>query len=189
VKTAVSLASICLGLGGALAWLDADVPSPPIAEPRLRLELRAREAKIPWGAKPPLEVWLVNEGRVPVSLVEPGDGSAHGWRTPATEWRIGGPGEQSGPRSLLRDCGNMNPLRINEVFTISPGERRRLTAWIGSPRLAEPGEWRVRFRYRNDPQFSWRGVGSQSEAALQVVRRTASVDLLSNEVTVSVAAP
>lgn len=170
--------------GAALALADVGSLS-PIEElgPSLRIELLlAVEAPLAAGDVAPLEIWLVNEGSEPVSLVEPGDGSTHGWRTPLVQWLVGRRGEELGPPELLPRCGNMNPLQASEVFALQPGERRKLSDWTGGPSFPETGIWSVRLRYRNDPKQPWRDERDLDPAIVQRVQQSTAVDLVSNQI-------
>jgi hypothetical protein len=160
---------------------SADRDAPRQETGALRLELKTSVAEAPAGAFAPVEVWIVNDSAEAVSLVEPGDGSRYGWRTPLVQWLYGRPTDELGPRRLPPRCGNMNPLDAAGVFVLLPGERRRLGDWLGEPLPTETGAWRVRLRYRNDPEAAWRGEEVVSAAAIARVRQSTPVDLLSNE--------
>jgi hypothetical protein len=131
-----------------------DGPAPagaaaPASEARMALELRADTPRVKAGDDPQFTVTLVNRGAEPVTIVLPGDGSDMAWRTPVV--RRGPPGPD------LRKCGNVNPLRADEVVTMAPGERRRLSAWLGAPVLEGKGKNKVSLELENDPDFRWRG--------------------------------
>jgi hypothetical protein len=174
-----------------LAGTDAvSLARPAESGPNVRLELLLTSAEsLPPGAIAPFEIWLINDGESPVSLIEPGDGSAYGWRTPLVQWLSGRSDRELGPPVLLPRCGNMNQLQAKEVFTLQPGERRKLGDWTHAPSFAEAGEWNVRLRYRNDPQQTWRDERDLDPAVARLVRESSAIDIVSNEVTVTVAAP
>src|SRR5262245_553874 len=69
-----------------------------------------------------IEITLRNEGRDPVVLVMPGEGSDVGARTPVTDWEIR---DKDGHR-LERDCGSFcgqrNELSSEAVFQLGPRE-------------------------------------------------------------------
>jgi hypothetical protein len=136
---------------------------------------------IPSGRPPHLVVTVVNAGSQEVVLVEPGDGSECGWRTPIIEWSI------KSWRPYGR-CGNINPLRADEVFVLQPGESRQLSAWVGVPPLPGPGRYRVAVRYVNQPDHAWLGVplGEHDEVALREVQQSSSVVAVSNSVEIVV---
>src|SRR5260370_24574724 len=106
------------------------------------------------------EVTIVNRGKQEVTLVQPGDGSDCGWRTPIIEWVING-GVEGATRQLtvektkvrandgapapkptpqpaclgerfgrIARCGNINSLKADEVFVLKPGQQVRLNAWM-----------------------------------------------------------
>jgi len=61
--------------------------------------------------RPQVTATLVNRGKREVTLVEPGDGSDCGWRTPLVEW-------SRRRRDNGGRCGNINALKEEEVFTL-----------------------------------------------------------------------
>ena len=61
---------------------------------------------------------IINTGSTTITLVEPGDGSDLGWRTPIITWQVQVVG------SVYRSpgvgvCGNINALRPGEVFDVN----------------------------------------------------------------------
>ena len=83
---------------------------------------------------PPFSVSLINRDKHPVTLVRPGDGSIDGLRTPIISWSVIDVNDPSKdpPRgsTIFGICGNMNPLRQDEVFTLDPGEKITFSDWI-----------------------------------------------------------
>src|SRR5262245_43765851 len=104
----------------------------PDSATRVAVELRPAHQVIKIGEAPDLSVTVVNHGGQEVILVEPGDGSDWGWRTPVIEWSSST--WFRGPR-----CGNVNALKPEDVFTLKPGESRRLGGWVGVPQLRGHG--------------------------------------------------
>jgi hypothetical protein len=158
-----------------LRWREQRDPETGVA-----IELRALSQVIKVGESPRLTVTLVNRGTVPVVLVEPGDGSPSGWRTPLVQWSTDGePG--------LR-CGNVNGLEPGEVFTLHPGESRQLCSWVGEPQLSGPGWYLVAVRYTNRPDLEWRGLPLKEHdaATMQRVRASTPMSAVSNKVQVIV---
>jgi hypothetical protein len=153
----------------------------PDATTGVALELSPARQVIKVGEFPLLEVSLVNHGSQGVVLVEPGDGSDCGWRTPVVEWS-GKPWQQSGR------CGNINPLQAEEVFSLRPGESRQLSGWVGEPYLSGPGRYRVSVRYTNRPDHKWRGIplDDHDATAMSEVRRSTPVTAVSNTIEIVV---
>ncbi len=135
------------------------------------------------GEMPDLVATLRNDGAADVVLVEPGDGSREGWRTPLIEWS-GIPGWPSTGR-----CGNINSLKADEVFPLKVGETRRLRGWF-SPILFLPGTYRIAVRYTNSPKMARRGLPLDEDdpGAREALRDSTPVTTVSNEVEVVVLA-
>ncbi len=157
--------------------------APEIQEaPRTRVAvvISTTTPQVKLGAVPELKVILINEGEVPVTLVEAGDGSESGWRTPVIEWQPSVP--------VSGRCGNVNPLGPDEVFDLNPGERRRLCAWVGLPYLFTAGRHRVSVTYRNDPDLEFSGLvlGAHDPKAMQRVRSSTPVVATSNVLEIEV---
>lgn len=134
---------------------------------------------------PRLRILLINEGESPVSLVLPGDGSAHGWRTPILEWIIHRDDGAEVASLPTARCGNMNPLMLADIFQINPGDFKKIDdLWITTP-PREPGRYRLALRYRNDPTLEWR-TPQRDQEALRRVRASTPVDLVSNEIVIEI---
>lgn len=150
------------------------------------------------GEAVPLRVQIINRGVRPVTLVEPGDGSHSGWRTPLVGWSV--LGEEPEGRiakhplkvPLYRGgrCGNTNPLTAKEVFALRPGESRDLQSWVGQPEFTTPGTYRVVCYYENRPSIKWAGLplGVNDDAAMKRVRKSFPCLLRSNELVITIAA-
>jgi hypothetical protein len=173
-------------LGFAPPWVERADATTGVA-----LELRPLRQVIRVGEKPKLEVTLINRGSRPVTLVDAGDDSLAGWRTPVIQW-------STYPSLLSPVCANTNPLKAKDVFNLAPGERRRLSAWVLSPVIPRPeggvwlgqapGHYRVSVRYRNEPNLRWLGVplGSHDPDAMRRVRQSTRVCATSNFIEVIV---
>src|SRR5262245_34421955 len=108
---------------------------------------------------------ITNRGSKPVTLVQPGDGSNCRLRTPVVGWSVleADANAQKHPATVppfkgFRGCGNINSLRMNEVFTLPPGAGIRLADWIGHPIFEKPGRFRVVFYYHNIPDLELAGI-------------------------------
>lgn len=154
-----------------------------ISAPALKAELRL----LPFEGDAHAELTLTNISSTTLVLVEPGDGSEMGWRTPMLTWSIEPLDEAARasvkqPESWGRFCGNINALRSGEVFTLAPGARRTLTTWLGAPHPRGPGRWRVSLRYQNQPTLEWGGVplGDHDADTMKRVRASSAADVTSN---------
>jgi hypothetical protein len=129
----------------------------------------------------------VNDGSVPVTLVQPGDGSDAGWRTPTIDWKARSADGQPAAPSEGGRCGNMNRIHEDEIFVLPPGESRELQ-WLGEPRV-QPGRYEVTLRYENAPRhpLSQRALGSRDAGTpvLTKIRRSTPCRLESNALTVT----
>jgi len=104
---------------------------------------------------------LRNAGSRRIVLVEPGDGSESGWRTPVLKWRArrieGGRATEVPVRPPDR-CGLMNaPDPRREVFTLEPGATHRLAGMAIVVPPLPPGTYDVELTYLNDPRIGFRG--------------------------------
>ncbi len=157
-------------------------PSATHAPTRVAVLITTTTSKVKRGETPQLEVTLVNEGASPVTLVAPGDGSEFGWRTPIVAWQPTAPTD--------RTCGNTNPLTADEVFELRPGERRRVSGWIGKPRLdlQAPGRHEVSVTYTNEPGRTFEGLplGVHDAEAMRRVRASTPVVAKSNVLVIEV---
>jgi hypothetical protein len=122
---------------------------------------------------------LTNAGSRPVTLVMPGDGSLEGDRTPIVEWHFV-------PRTSVTPgfCGNINTLKLGEVFVLNPGESRELGNWA-LPSVME-GPYRARMTYINEPSTPWRGVplGEHDRGEMRRLKRSDRCSVGSNEILV-----
>ncbi len=157
------------------------------------VELRLSAPKTTWRLKdyPRFAVTLRNNSAAPLTLVEPGDGSESGWRTPVVSWSVL-PAKSvvkhpthATPGHILR-CGNMNPLAASEIFTLAPHQSRSLGGWLGVPPLRKPGRYRVKFFYANIPGQPWVDEGQNDALLIQRVRRSSQCSLASNEIILTI---
>ena len=160
------------------------------AECELRIEL---PAQIKQNKASQLKVRINNVGKTPVTLVMPGDGSDVRWRTPCVGWSflpVDSPDQhpQSPKRRIGRRCGNINPLNPTEIFVLESGNGQNLKQWIRFPHIIPPGKYRAVFYYSNVPQLKWHGVplGKHDSSAMQQVKRSTPISLVSNEVIVEI---
>ena len=137
---------------------------------------------------------LCNNGKGPVTLVMPGDGSDSSWRTPVVGWSFlpvgsGKPHPTHPKNGVLGRCGNINTLEPHEIFVLRPGDGKDLKHWIGCSQLPPAGTYRVVFFYSNLPRMKWSGLPSiegHDPAAMARVQESTPVSLVSNEVVVEI---
>jgi len=132
------------------------------AECPVSIEFEPLRAEVAVREDPQIRVWLHNLGRTPITLVQPGDGSDVGWRTPLVRW--------TGCCTSAVRCGNINPLRRGEVFVLGPGERAALSGWAAPCGFGEPGTYRLQLRYRNEPRLQWHGTPLSPHDPAEFVR-------------------
>jgi len=139
-------------------------------------------------AYPQFQLTLTNRGETSVTLVQPGDGSECGWRTPHLKWEWAA--EVKRPTATLARCGNMNSLKAGEVFTLNPGESKVLKDWVHAMPPG-PGVYKVKVTFINDPQARFGGVelGSHNVAEMAKVRASTPLSVESNTLDVTVAVP
>lgn len=142
----------------------------------------------------PAKVRLKNLGKSDLTLVMPGDGSSFQWRTPIVGWSfLPADSKEEHPRQPPRRrdlrCGNINPLKPDDVFTLKPGETKELTQWIAYPYRLLPGKYRVVFYHSNVPELEWSGVplGKHDADAMRRIRHSTPIALVSNEVLLEIA--
>lgn len=141
--------------------------------------------------RPPawVEVTLRNNDPDSVTLVLPGDGSDVGWRTPLVNWDVRTSDGRHVERQKVFRCGNINPLRAGEVFTLPPGGEktfRTTVPWYF--RYETSRRYKLRLTYENRPRFSWSGMplGRHDSAAVEAVRNSTRCKLVSNALEVEV---
>ena len=167
----------------------------PLIAQDLVLSVSAPAKPVHVGDHSSFAVTVSNRGPKSVTLVEPGDGSDCKLRTPVVGWSIlpadakakrhpKEPPPFRGPRM----CGNINPLKLSEVFTLQPGESRRLGAWTGDPDFAQPGRYRVVFYYQNIPKLPTGGLplGPHDDGVVGQIRKSTRCRLVSTELVVDV---
>jgi hypothetical protein len=156
----------------------------PDANTGVTLELSPARQTVKIGDEPTFTVTRVNQGPEEVALVEPGDGSTDGWRTPRIAWSYAPPFERS------YRCGNINALRRGSVFRLKPGERRQVHEYCGHtcPPLRWSGTYQLALRYTNDPDMPWRGMplGEHDTEEWERLKASTPLTVVSNTVEVVV---
>jgi hypothetical protein len=124
---------------------------------------------------------LVNEGERSTRLVLPGDGSDLGLRTPTLTWRVTSNGRPV-QQHEVGPIGGLSRIEATEIFSLAPGERRSISAWVGAPSV-DPGTYEVALHYENDPQRG--GEAPASAAVRDLVAATDACRVTTNAVTVT----
>jgi len=184
---------------GLVVAAPGDPPSVSTKEDKeaVILRLEATRAEVPQGEAPKMIVTLVNKRKETVTLVQPGDGSNCGWRTPIMGWSVikvtdGGVAKHPTELPLHKGgrCGNINSLKKTEVFTLAPGKSKEVEGWVGAPSLLDPGTYSVVVYYSNDPDLTWKGLplGKHDPEAMEQVKKSFQCALISNPVQIVVKA-
>jgi hypothetical protein len=187
------ITSLLLSFSLFLAPSALPAASPPVVSPcGVRLSISAKALRISAGDWLEATATLENVGATKVVLVEPGDGSEAGWRTPVIRWsaRRIGPGRATVATTLEPEgrCGLMNgPNPAAEVFVLAPGRSRRLRMPLVAPRLGPPGVYEVTLTYDNEPRMEFRGT-SPADPAVRRYRESMACLVASNALRVEVVA-
>jgi hypothetical protein len=176
MKTLTAAACFLLSLAASGALVAGD----------LTLEITAPAKVVQHGEPVEIAAVLRNGSSRPVRLVMPGDGSESGLRTPVVKWQCNVQravvrGERADPL--------INSVGPEDVFELLPGEQRELASSLLLLTLTPPGTYRCRLQYRNDPEMQWRGIitpAKDSERSFALIRNTAKVKLVSNEIVLEV---
>jgi hypothetical protein len=176
IIAALLLAAHSRGLGGELV-----------------LRVALADAIVRHGESVAVEASITNASSAAVTLVVPGDGSGVGWRTPVTGWSFlpEASDKQHGepvPDDTHRFCGNINPLKRSEVFTLQPSESRVFRDWIQPRADLPPGRYRAVLYYRNEPTRKITGIplGGHEAGVEDLIRRSTPCLVISNEVVLTV---
>lgn len=156
-------------------------------ELRLRISLDKTSFKV--GVITAVIAVITNKSSREITLVQPGDGSESGWRTPITHWHLAREINSTGDlepveQGTIARCGNINALTAGEVFTLKPGDGRTMTDWIVAPRIEKPGRYRAALEYENDPSREWSGLvmGEHDDGAMKRLRLSTKCSVKSNVV-------
>jgi len=133
---------------------------------------------------------LRNVSSHPVRLVQPGDGSGTGGRTPILTWRA--TEATRGEIDLTPHAADpfINGPNPKEIFELQPGAQRELLNLdlAGLVTFAHPGTDHVRLVYENDPDRRWCCIPGSKELDrdLAPYRKTTRCRLESNEIEIKV---
>jgi hypothetical protein len=203
----MALVTLCLAAGPGLpADGKKGPPNPkpqtdfgpaPVQPGPVSLTISTEQVICRQGDRVKVRALLLNEGKKPVTLVRPGDGSDCGWRTPVVGWSVRRVLPVDAPARVTarlvlpqgrRLCGNINALKASEVFTLPPGQFKRMDGWIGPPDFPEPGTYRIVLLYKNEPGRRWLGIplGEHDAKAMKQVQASHPCYLASNELLITV---
>ena len=201
--------TLCLFVAATALQAQSRSPARAAHSPNLRLRISAARTALKPGQTPDIRVTITNLGKKTATLVQPGDGSDVGWRTPLFAWSIlaqshsdgkpyrvlsGDPKATDKSRHLSEPmpekgarCGNINRLKPDEVFDLAPGQTKEIHARLLF-NLAFPGmTYRLIFLYKNVPALKWQGIplGTHDPKAMERVRNSTPCSLVSNELVFS----
>jgi hypothetical protein len=143
-------------------------------------------------------VTITNTGYETATLVQPGDGSTTGWRTPIVSWSVLEMTDKAEhPLEAVPEsgggCGNINRLTPDQVLDIAPGETKEVRAewasWPSQP-FGVPGKkYRMVVLYTNRPNLTWQGtpLGVHDPGAMKRVKQSTACSLVSNELVFTIA--
>lgn len=193
-KTSTGLAVLLLAAAAGLLsheWFGHAARSNDVTA-----HLSAEKTSLRVGEDTRLRVVLRNEGGRAVRLVDVGDGSEVGWRTPVVAWSIvkddaARPHPSEPPAGArARDCGNVNSLGWGEVFRLAPGEAKEIYSADWLPHFPGPGVYRVAFLYANRPSIEWANqefsFGFNNPLEMWRVRHSTEAAAASNEIVFTV---
>jgi len=208
---AVVGSAIGLGFLLLLAALDAQAQDagagddavsfpPPPAVAGLELHLTLAQRTVSWGHLPEVRARLENHSAEPVLVLLPCDGSVEAMRVPAYTWEVTlAAGSAAPPLPALR-CGNVNAFREEDFVRLEPGEHADLdNGWLPGPgerfSFVRPGRYTIRLRYlvakADGPYGDAIPLGTSGERTpIEALwDEVPEVEVVSNEVTVTVRAP
>lgn len=143
-----------------------------------------------------IDIYIFNNSESSVKLVQPGDGSLVGWRTPIVKWSVINQTQNSHSFELsnVARCGNINSPSAKDVFILESGKSQKLNKNYRFPEIPKKiGTYRIQLSYLNLPKMKWEGLsfhGSklhpEEKKMLKKIRKTAKVDLVSNELIIHV---
>lgn len=185
-KVGVGLLTFTVGIVVFAASLGFRDPRHHSDELTLRVEAASSIVRV--RETPAVKVYVTNHGKEGVTLVQPGDGSRSGRRTPFARWSVIGENDpqQQNAAFIPLECSFIESLSLDEVFTLAPGETKEIrdrSLW-----LHKPGKYRVKYHYENVPSASWKGelMGRHNLIAMWRVRQSTATKISSNEISLTV---
>ncbi|MFK7775974.1 MAG: hypothetical protein AB8F94_27870 [Saprospiraceae bacterium] len=138
---------------------------------------------------PKVKVSLNNFTKDTIKILQPGDGSNVGWRTPTIRWSvIDLEKEESHPDTLpeikekISRCGNMNGLNRRDIVSLRPKFGIKLK-WTSDPSIPRRlGKYSVRFYFEHKPDSDWVMNGYPENEGKRIINEeTEEMFLVSNE--------
>lgn len=139
----------------------------------------------------PIFATIVNKGAKPIMLVMPDEGSDCGLRTPLVGWSVIKRGEAGKhpdevPQYKAAGSKSINRLNKNGIFTLQPGQSKRLDGANFPLTLRERGTYSIVFYYANDPGIPWEKKRRHDRKAVKLARQSHKCLLRSNEIKIEV---
>lgn len=197
IKIITALVTFSIGISAFFVWdvinlLPNSIQTRIVGKShsdKISLQISSEKTSVKIGEELSLKVLVTNNDTETVVLVNPGDGSEQGWRTPIVQWSVIEAGEKTQhPVEPIPDtrprCVNMNRLKSEEIFSLSPGETRELD-WTYLPPYRKNGTYKVAFLYANSPSIEWRGesaINYHNPVALWQAKHSTETNLISNEI-------
>lgn len=168
----------------------------------LVLEIRCDKKKIKVGDKTPcnIDAYIINKSKRSFNVVQPGDGSISGKRTPRVKWSVRliesklpltqdyydyfkHPDGFPSKFDAFSGCGTFNPVKRSDIVNLQPDKSVRLLR-TGQPSNAlnnKVGKYGVKFYYENLPDFEWKFIHPSPDVLEIIKTKTPKVQLESNE--------
>lgn len=181
IAVAGLLAALALSCDQPPAPPALPAPDPVLARtprgpsfPRPPLEVTLRATPDPRRRAPWIDVLLRNQAGVPLTVVEPLDGAAYGWR-PGVRVRL----RDAAGRDvdlLPARCGVTTPLRPEDFQWLQPGEAMKVGEFVLGAGTSPPaGRYTLEAAYdTTGPVGSWVGIeieGVVTPALLDLIER------------------
>ena len=155
----------------------------------LRITTENKNLSLSKKESPRVKVSLNNFTKDTILIVQPGDGSNVGWRTPIIRWSVIDLTEEKPHPDTLPElqrriarCGNMNGLSRKDIVRLQPIHGIKLK-WVNNPKIPrKTGKYSVRFYYQHKPDSEWIMKDYSEHEGKKIIReKTEEMLLISNE--------